>query len=38
MKRKVMGYFLSAASVYLAMSYLTKIFLDMIGNFTFSVI
>ncbi len=38
MKRKVMGYFLSVASVYLAMSFLSKIFLDMVGNFTFSVI
>ena len=38
MKRKVMGYFLSVASVYLTMSFLTKVFLDMIGNFTFSVI
>jgi len=37
MKRKVIGYFLSVASVYFAMSFLTKIFLDMIGNFTFSV-
>lgn len=37
MKRKVRGYFLSLASVYLEMSYLTKIFLDMICNFTFSV-
>jgi hypothetical protein len=32
-----MGYGLSVASVYVAMSYLTKIFLDMISNFTFSV-
>ena len=38
MKRKVMGYSLSVASVYLAMSFLSKIFLDMVGNFTFSVI
>ena len=38
MKRKVMGCFLSVASVYLTMSFLSKIFLDMVGNFTFSVI
>jgi hypothetical protein len=37
MKRKVMGYFLSTASVYLTMSYLTKIFLELIGNFSFNV-
>lgn len=37
MKKRVLGYFLSAASVYLTMSYLTKLFIDMMSNFTFSV-
>ena len=38
MKRKVIGYFLSAASVYLMMSYVAQLFLQMISNFTFTVI
>ena len=38
MKRRVMAYFLSAASVYLTMGYLTQLFLDMISSFSISVI
>ena len=38
MKKRVMAYFLSAASVYLTMGYLTQLFLSMINGFTFSVI
>jgi len=37
MKRKVMTYFFSVASVYLTMSYLTQLFMNMINGFTFSV-
>jgi hypothetical protein len=38
MKRMVLGYLLSAASVYLTMNFLTKVFLDLINNFALSVI
>jgi hypothetical protein len=37
MKRKVMAYFFSVASVYLTMSYLTQLFMNLINGFTFSV-
>ena len=36
-KRKVIGYFLSAASVYLTMSYVAQMFLQIISNFGFTV-
>jgi hypothetical protein len=32
-----MTYFFSVASVYLTMGYLTQLFMNMINNFTFSV-
>lgn len=38
MKRRVMCYFFSVASVYLTMSYLTQLFMNLINGFTFSVI
>ncbi len=38
MKRMVLGYLLSAASVYLTMSFLSKLFIDLINNFSLSVI
>ena len=38
MKRRVVGYLLSAASVFLTMDFLTKLFLELLSNFTFSVI
>ena len=38
MLKKVVGYFLSAASVYLLTICMMNIFLDMINNFTLSVI
>jgi hypothetical protein len=34
MKRKIVGYCLSAASVYLAMGYMTQLFLRMLSCFT----
>jgi len=37
MKRRVMAYFFSVASVYLTMSYLTQLFMSMMSNFTLSV-
>ena len=37
-KRQVLGILLSAASVYLTLSYLTNLFLTIIGNFTFNVL
>ncbi len=37
-KKRVIGYFLSAASVYLTMSYVAQLFLQMISNFTFTVL
>ena len=38
MKRKVIGYLLSAASVYLTMDFLTKMFMEILSNAAFSVI
>jgi hypothetical protein len=38
MKRRVVGCLLSAASVYLTMDFLTKLFPEILNNFTFSVI
>ena len=38
MKKRVMAYLLSAASVYLTMGYLTQLFINMINGFTFNVI
>ena len=38
MKRRVVTYFLSAASVYMTMGYITRIFIQMFSNFTFSII
>ncbi len=38
MKKRVIGYFLSAASVYLTMSYVAQLFLQMLSNFAFTVI
>jgi len=37
-KKRVIGYFLSAASVYLTMSYVAQLFLQMLSNFAFTVI
>ncbi len=37
MKRRVICYLFSVASVYLTMSFLTQLFMNMISNFTFSV-
>jgi hypothetical protein len=38
MKRRVLGYLPSAGSVYLTMSFLTKVFVDLVNNLTLSVI
>ena len=38
MKKRIIGYGLSAASVYVAMGYLTKLFIELMGNFTFSIV
>jgi len=37
MKRMVLGHLLSAASVYVTMSFLTKVFLDLIHSFSLTV-
>jgi len=37
-KKRVIGYFLSAASVYLTMSYMAQLVLQIINNFTFTVL
>lgn len=37
MKRRVLCYFFSVASVYLTMSYLTQLIMNMVNGFTFSV-
>jgi hypothetical protein len=37
MKRRVVAYFLSAASVYLTISLLTKAFIDLMMNFNLSI-
>lgn len=38
MKKRIIGYGLSAASVYVTMGYLTKLFIELMSNFTISVI
>jgi hypothetical protein len=38
MKRRILGYLLSAASVYLTVSYLTTLLLTIVGNFTLKVL
>lgn len=37
-KRRVLGFLLSAASAYLTLSYLTNILLTFIGNFTLNIL
>jgi hypothetical protein len=36
--KRVVGYFLSVASVYLTMTYMINVFLNLISNFTFTVV
>jgi hypothetical protein len=38
MKKRIIGYLLSAASVYLTITYFTNLFLSMIKNFGLNVI
>jgi hypothetical protein len=37
-KKRALGYLLSAASVYLTVSYLTNLFLTIAGNFNLNVL
>jgi hypothetical protein len=37
MKRRVLGYFLSAASVYLALGYMTQLFMSIFHSFAFAI-
>ena len=37
MRKRVVRYFLSAASVYITLNYLTKVFVDIMSNFTFAI-
>jgi len=36
--KRVVGYFLSVASVFLTMNYMINVFLNLISNFTFTVV
>lgn len=38
MKKRVIGYGLSAASVYVTMGYLTKLFIELMSNFTINIV
>jgi hypothetical protein len=38
MKRRILGYCLSIASAYISMNYFTKLFIELMQNFTISVI
>jgi hypothetical protein len=38
MKKRVLGYGLSAASVYVTMGYLTKLFIELMSNFTINIV
>lgn len=38
MQKRIVGFFLSVASVYLTIDFITKLFIDMMSNLTFSVI
>jgi hypothetical protein len=37
MKNRILGFFLSVASVYMVMSLLTMLFVDMLSNFVFTM-
>jgi len=37
MKKRILGYGLSVASAYLSMSYFTKLFIELMSNFTIPV-
>ena len=37
-KKRMIGYFLSATSVYITLSYMAQLFLQIISNFTFTVL
>jgi hypothetical protein len=37
MKKRILGFFLSVASVYMVMSLLTMLFVDMLSNFVFTM-
>lgn len=38
MRKRVLGYFLSAASVYVAARYIAELFLNLLSNFALSII
>jgi hypothetical protein len=38
MQKRIVGFFLSVASVCITMDFITKLFIDMMSNLTFSVI
>jgi hypothetical protein len=38
MKKRILGYGLSVASAYLSMNYFTKLFIELMSNFTIPVI
>ncbi len=37
MRKRVVRYFLSAASVYITLNYLTNVFIDILNNFKFAI-
>jgi len=37
MKKRILGFFLSVASVYMVMNLLTMLFVDMLSNFVFTM-
>jgi len=37
MKKRILGFFLSVASVYMVMSLLTMLLVDMLSNFVFTM-
>ena len=38
MKKRVLGYGLSVASVYVTMGYITKLFIELMSNFTINIV
>lgn len=38
MKKRILGYGLSAASVYVTMGYVTKLFIELMSNFTINIV
>lgn len=38
MKKRVLGYGLSVASIYITTGYLTKLFIELMSNFTINIV